>query len=383
MATPLSGNRIRKELGRFLPSHRLVISEPSHNVTVRPESVPEVCSVLQYAQTESVPVFPMPEHGEIPVLEDWSIVLSLSGLKSVLDYSPDSSLVTVQAGATFDAFGDWLHDKHLALATAPETEGPIALWEYLLSPEVGRFGPRFGAKWDQVLSLSAILPNGRPFRMTASPGRSVGPDFSRLILMGRGRFGLPLELTLRVHPKPSRRETMVFLMPDLPTALEAAWRVAEEAAPEFLEAGMRRTKSASQAWLSVELWGEGNRLSVSKERVRKRIGSAASSVENTAAASIPASTLGPNAIHGNLPKHEILKELAPALEAVQYDMDVRIRGFLDGHACVIVRGEDVRMKACPESSIMHSSPDGERMLMAMAKELDPAGVFARVPSLWE
>lgn len=383
MATPLSGNRIRKELGRFLPSHRVVVSDPNHIVTVRPESVPETCSVLQFAQSEGVPVFPMPEHGAVPGLNDWSIVLSLSGLKSVVDYSPDSLLVTVQAGATLEAFNDWLHDKHLCLATTPETTAPISLWEYLLSPEVGRFGPRLGAKWDQVASLSAILPNGRLFRMTVSPGRSVGPDFSKLILMGRGRFGLPLELTLRVYPKPSRRETLVFVMPDLTTALDAAWRVAEESTPEFLEAGMLRVAGNTQAWLSVELWGEGNRLSVRKERTRKQVGATASPLETNQAASLPASSLGPHAIHGNLPRQDVLRVLAPGLEAQQYDMGVRIRGFLNGHACVIARGENIRVKAGADPHGSHSSSDGEQLLGLIAKELDPAGVFSHVPSLWE
>ncbi len=381
MSTPVSGSRIRKDLGRFLPAHRLVVSDPQRSVTVRPESVPEVCSVIQYAQAEGVPVFPLPEHGRVPQLEGWCLVVSLSGLKSVLEYSPDSALVTVQSGATLEAFGDWLHEKHLTLATGPETEGPIALWEYLASPEVGRFGPKYGAKWDQVMNLTAVLPNGRIYRNTSAPGRSVGPDFSKLILMGRGRFGLPLELTLRVHTKPPRRETLVFGMPTLAEAMEQAWPLVEETSPEYLEVGCQRTQGATKVWLSTELWGEGNRLSVRKEKVRKRLGPGAFAMEATQIQ--PASTLHRTTDHGNLARDAVLEGLADLLQQIKGDVDIRVRGFLDSHVCIIVRHQGESVTRCSERSSMHSSQDGEKMLRGIALELDPSGVFAHVPSLWE
>lgn len=381
MTTPVSGTRIRKELGRFIPSHRVVISEPTRSVTVRPESVPEVCSVVQYAQSEGIPLFPLPEHGSVPQTEGWSLVVSLQGLKSVLDYSPDSAIVTVEAGATMEAFSDWLHEKHLTLTTAPETDSPIALWEYLISPEVGRFGPKHGAKWDQVLNLTAVLPNGRVYRNTASPGRSVGPDFSKLILMGRGRFGLPLELTLKVHAKPPRRETLVFGMPTLEAALEQAWGLAEEAMPEFLEVGMQRTGTATQAWISVELWGEGNRLSVRKEKVRKRLGTDAAVLDLPPGQA--ASTLSERTDHGNFESRELTATAQELAASVSGDLEIRVRGFLDSHACLIVRHHERQVMPCSGRLTMHSSPDGERMLKAIAKELDPAGIFSHIPALWE
>lgn len=381
MTTPVSGTRIRKELGRFLPSHRVVISEPTRSVTVRPESVPEVCSVVQYAQSEAIALFPQPEHGSVPQTEGWNLVVSLQGLKSVLEYSPDSAFVTVEAGATLEAFSDWLHEKHLTLTTAPETDTPIALWEYLVSPEVGKFGPKYGAKWDQVLNLTAVLPNGRVFKNTASPGRSVGPDFSKLILMGRGRFGLPLELTLRVHAKPPRRETLVFGMPSIDTALEQAWKLLEDALPEFLEVGTRRVGSSSQAWVVAELWGEGNRLSVRKEKVRKRLGPEAVALD--APPGQATSTLRQQTEHGNFEKRELADTVKELMDTDLGDLEIRVRGFLDGHACLIVRHQERLVMPCSGRLTMHSSPDGERMLRAIAGELDPAGIFKHIPALWE
>src|SRR5438128_8395933 len=58
---------------------------------------------------------------------------------------------------------------------------------------------------DQLLGLTAVLPDGRIFERTAPAKTSVGPDLRRLFIGSEGCLGIVTEATLRVFPQPERR----------------------------------------------------------------------------------------------------------------------------------------------------------------------------------
>ncbi len=199
MSTGISGPRIRKELSKHIPPHRITQSDAFRLVTVQPDSPQELHFIVGFAAREGVPVVPAGASGRPPQMEGWHIRVSFSRMSAISDFSSESGLVCAQAGTRIQDLSDWLMDKGYALMVRPDLGADMELWEFLLSPDAGNFGPRHGCKWDQVFALSAVLPSGRLFQNTLSPARASGPDFSRVILLGQGTFGIPLEVYFKVR----------------------------------------------------------------------------------------------------------------------------------------------------------------------------------------
>ena len=374
-----------------MPAHRISVSEAFRHVVVHPDTVQEASLAVTYANRAGIPVLPLSKLA-LPVAPDrWHLRLALARLSAITDYSPESGLVGVQAGGLTEDLVDWLLEKDCTLAAMPDPGLSVELWEFLLSPFAGRFGPRFGCKWDQVVALTAVLPSGRLFRNSLAPARATGPDFSRIILMGQGRFGIPLEAYFKVKRVPSRRVLMAFSVSDLAGIVERAWALAREVNPTYLEIGLNpgcEQHGLPERFALVELWGEGKKLTVRRELVRKHLAGVASPVD------APHETLlGLDDVYGfdrRSCRHMFAHRdgtsalLDMLLKACNEVSQFRLRGFVDNQVCVTANGvlDDSCWALDMTGSGGYDSPDGKELLRKVADELDPQGIFARVPNLW-
>jgi FAD/FMN-containing dehydrogenase len=392
MATGISGTRIRKELSKHIPAHRLSQSDAFRLVTVQPDNPQELHTIVGFAARKGVPVVPSANSTHPPAMDDWHIRLSFGRLSAITDFSLESGLVCAQAGTRIQDLADWLMEKGYSLMTRPDAGEDMDLWEYLLSPDAGNFGPRFGSKWEQVFSLSAVLPSGRIFENSMAPARASGPDFSRIILLGRGAFGIPLEVYLKVRPLPRRRQLTAFAINDLPLATERAWKVAEAAQPEFMEIAVNRLSDSGKVpeqLALIELWGERTEVSRRKELVRKHFGDAATATEipyevllgledscrfeRDTRAQFFANREGIAALVGSL--GEFSREDPPRL---------RVRGFAHDQACVTMECRtDMGTAPVPAKHAHYASTDGDWLLREAARHLDPPGIFSWVPRVWD
>ena len=82
------------------------------------------------------------------------------------------------------------------------------------------WGPRYGFMEEQVVALGVVFPDGTVADSRRAPRKAVGPDFDRLFLGSRGRFGIIDEVTLRIYPA-AARIVQAYGAPDLTTALNA------------------------------------------------------------------------------------------------------------------------------------------------------------------
>lgn len=394
MSDTISGVRIRKELGKQIPAHRLTLSDTQRAVGVEPDTLQEVSYIVGFAARESVPIVPAATLGAAQRAEEWHISLSLARMSAVSDFSEESGLFCAQTGSRVSDLTEWLLDRGQTLAVTPDQSMDMPLWEFLISPDSGRFGPRYGCKWDQVFSLTAIQPNGKLFTNSLSPARATGPDFSRVILQGEGAFGLPLEVYMRVKPLPRRRVILALALKDLVRGVERAWDVAVEARPEYLEIGMNSGMRGSvpKVFAVVELWGEGKNLAVRKERIRKVFGdvAAVADVAHETLLNLE-STYGfarEKAFQFFVPRSQTAQTLADIIDESRSgrkkSVRLRVRGFADDQTCVTADGSGPQAwrRSHELSQGLYSSPDGRALLAEVAAALDPGGVFALVPRLW-
>jgi glycolate oxidase len=140
---------------------------------------------------------------------------------------------------------------------------------------------KYGMTSNHVLGIKAVLPTGDVVELGGESLEGVGPDLTGFFVGCEGLFGIALEITLRLLPKPERYRTILASYASLhaagdavaqvvaagllPGALEIMDRLAIEAAEASVGAGYPRDAAAL---LIVEV--EGEALQVEEEFARVR-----------------------------------------------------------------------------------------------------------------
>ncbi len=136
--------------------------------------------------------------------ETQSEILSLTNLNSVLFYEPEEMIISVQSGISLDelektlsAKGQWIPTL-VAEESLEQTLGAVIASDH--------FHPRAkncGALRTTILGGTFCTTNGEIFKSGSRVVKSVaGYDIHRAFCGSRGRFGIILDLTLKVQPLP-------------------------------------------------------------------------------------------------------------------------------------------------------------------------------------
>ena len=125
-------------------------------------------------------------------------------MRRVLDVDVVSGTVTVQTGISMAELHRELEERSFTTGfpTRPWRQEPLGA--VLAAVLDAHWGPRFGAMESEVIGLGVVFPDGTVAHSKAAPRKAVGPDFDRLFLGSRGRFGIIHEATLRIYPSVSR-----------------------------------------------------------------------------------------------------------------------------------------------------------------------------------
>jgi hypothetical protein len=130
--------------------------------------------------------------------------ISLSSLKSVLLYEPEEMIISVQSGISLDALQKALAEKGQWIPTLVAEESS----EQTLGAAVAtdHFHPRSkncGMLRTTILGGTFCTTSGEVFKSGSRVVKSVaGYDIHRAFCGSRGKFGIILDLTLKVQPKP-------------------------------------------------------------------------------------------------------------------------------------------------------------------------------------
>ena len=77
---------------------------------------------------------------------------------------------------------------------------------------------KYGMTSNHVLGIKAVLPDGEVVQLGGESLESVGPDLAGLFVGSEGLFGIALEITLRLLPKPETYKTVLAAYHSLETA---------------------------------------------------------------------------------------------------------------------------------------------------------------------
>lgn len=216
--------------------------------------------------------------GAVPV--DGGLVIALNRLNRVLCYDAQSRYCVVEPGVTNAKVSHYVAADGLYYAPDPSSAPVCTIGGNIAFNSGGAHCLKYGMTANHVLGLKVVLPDGEVCRLGGESLEGTGPDYAGMFVGSEGLFGIALEITLRLLPKPECFFTLqaayrslqaagdavsqVVASGLLPGALEIMDRFAMDAA---LAAVGAHYPADAQAILIVELEGVSEEVEAEKARL--------------------------------------------------------------------------------------------------------------------
>ncbi len=192
------------------------------NLQVYPENTAEVARLIRFAQKRRLLVVPVNRgHSleDIPLGRRNRIILNLSHLDRVLDFSPEDFFITLQAGYKVSRLNRKLRSSGLFFPFShPDLSESVAS---LISKSLcAEFGGQTLEVKKFTLALEVVTASGEIVNTGRVTFKNVvGYDLVRLFCGGWGRLGIITAVTLRVLPlsRLPEYENLTFLEPKIPS----------------------------------------------------------------------------------------------------------------------------------------------------------------------
>ena len=209
--------------------------------------------------------------GSLPV--EGGIVIALNRLDRILRLDPQERIAVVEPGVVNLAVSKAAKPYGLYFAPDPSSQPICTIGGNLAYNSGGAHCLKYGMTSNHILGIKAVLPDGEVVQLGGESLEGVGPDLVGLYVGSEGLFGIALEITLRLLPKPEVFRTVLAAYEGLeaagdavarvvaagllPGAMEIMDRLAIEAAEAAVDANY---PPGAAAVLIVELDGEANQV---------------------------------------------------------------------------------------------------------------------------
>jgi glycolate oxidase len=205
--------------------------------------------------------------GSLPVAD--GVVIALNRLDRILRLDPQQRIAVVEPGVINLDVTKAAAPYGLYYAPDPSSQLICTIGGNLAFNSGGAHCLKYGMTANHVLGIKAVLPDGEVVQLGGESLESVGPDLGGFFVGSEGLFGIALEITLRLMPRPEMYRTLLAAYNSLeaagnavaqvvasgllPGAIEIMDNLAIQAAEAAVHAGYPREAAAL---LIVELEGE-------------------------------------------------------------------------------------------------------------------------------
>jgi glycolate oxidase len=249
---------------------------------VVPENIDEVIAVVRFCHAEKLPFVARGSGtslsgGSLPVAN--GIVITLNRLNRILRLDPAQRIAVVEPGVINSDVTVAAARHGLYYSPDPSSQSICTIGGNVAFNSGGAHCLKYGMTSNHVLGLKAVLATGELVEWGGVSREQTGPDWCGLFTGNEGLFGIALEITLQLLPKPEMFYTVlagyrtlgqagdavsaIVASGLLPGALEIMDALALEAAVAAVHA---EYPQGCAAVLIVEL--EGPREVVAAERIR-------------------------------------------------------------------------------------------------------------------
>ncbi len=197
------------------------------------DSTEEVAEIVRLCAANAVPVIAFGSgssfegHVNAP---HGGICIDLSNMKRIIAVHAEDLDCVVQPGVTRTTLNEYLRDTGLFFPIDPGADA--SLGGMAATRASGTNAVRYGTMKDNVIALTAVLPNGDIVR-TARRARksSAGYDLTRLFVGSEGTLGIITELVLRLSPIPEAVAAAICPFPSVRAACDAVIATIQSALP--------------------------------------------------------------------------------------------------------------------------------------------------------
>lgn len=236
-----------------------------------PETTDEVIGVVRACADHQVPFVARGSGtslsgGSLPIKD--GVVIALNRLNRVLRYSADDRLAVVQPGVINASITTRAAADGLYYAPDPSSAAICTIGGNVAFNSGGAHCLKYGMTANHVMALKVVLPDGQVDTLGGPSHEVGGPDLVGAFVGSEGLFGIAVEITVRLLPRPERYRTFLAAYDSLgkagdavglvvrsgllPGAMEIMDRLALDAAEAAVHAGY---PPHAQAILIVELEG--------------------------------------------------------------------------------------------------------------------------------
>ena len=235
------------------------------------ESADEVVATVRLCHEHGVPFVARGSGtslsgGALPIAG--GVVIALNRLNRVLAYHPEHRTIVVEPGFINLQVSQRAANEGLHYAPDPSSGPVCTIGGNVAFNSGGAHCLKYGMTANHVLGIKAVLPDGEVVELGGQSLEMAGPDLTGMFVGSEGLFGIALEITLQLIPKPERYHTvlaaydtlakagdavaMVVASGLLPGAMEIMDHLAIEASEAAVHAGYPTEAAAA---LIVELEG--------------------------------------------------------------------------------------------------------------------------------
>ncbi|MCB0043333.1 MAG: FAD-binding protein, partial [Caldilinea sp.] len=140
--------------------------------------------------------------GSLPVPD--GILIALNKLNRILRIDIDTRVAVVEPGVVNLDVSRAVAAQGLYYAPDPSSQLICTIGGNVAFNSGGAHCLKYGMTANHVLGIKAVLPDGEVVQLGGNSLESVGPDLTGFFVGSEGLFGIALEITLRLLPKPER-----------------------------------------------------------------------------------------------------------------------------------------------------------------------------------
>ncbi len=280
-------------------SDGLTIFQTRPLAVVIPTTAPEISATLRLCQSLGVPYVPRGSGtslsgGCVPHAE--GIVIALNRMNQILQVDPVQCTAVVEPGVINLDISKAAAHFGLYYAPDPSSQQVCTIGGNLAFNAGGAHCLKYGMTSNHVLGAKVVLPDGEMVELGGASLENVGPDLIGMFVGSEGLFGIAVEITVRLLPKPEAFHTvlagysslkaagdavaMIVASGLLPGALEIMDSLSMEAATRSV--GVEYPPGAA-AVLIVELDGSMESVEVEKRQLQALIESSGATATLVAA----------------------------------------------------------------------------------------------------